>query len=99
MKKMYQKGSQQGMAYSTWVAVEGAVSIKRESPRKLWPPRPEAQGWAAMEREGPAPGPRLWPSRERAWGGRQPGWICLLLLLGFCRELVLARPNRKLQDR
>lgn len=59
MKKMYQKGSQQGMAHSTWVAVEGTVSIKREPPQKLWPPRPEAQGWAAVERGGPVPGPWL----------------------------------------
>ena len=80
------------------------MSIKTEPPRELWPPRPEAQGVGSRGQR-----KRLlvgqWLHMEDmalpavAWGGHQPRLTCLLLLPGFCRGLVLARPNRKLQGR
>lgn len=50
MKKMYQKGSQQGMAHSTWVAVEGSSEHKDSHHRSYGHRGPRPKGWAAVVR-------------------------------------------------
>lgn len=53
MKKMYQKGSQQGMAHSTWVAVEGSSEHKDRATTEAMATEargPRPKGWAAVVR-------------------------------------------------
>lgn len=93
MKKMYQKGSQQGMAHSTWVAVEGSSEHKDRA----------TTGAMATEARGPRGG-QPWseeaPARGAvaAHGGHGPacsglGWTPASFDLPASASRFLPRPR------